>query len=210
MLLEATGADPVADAARFETFLAGMLDCGTVADAVIAKSRKEGRELWALREAGAEYSRILGSITSFDISFAISQLGGVVEACQTRLRARWPEIIVLCYGHAGDGNVHVICNLPGALPQPTEEITKIVYAVVREHRGSISGEHGIGLEKVDFMPFIFSVADLDFMQRLKRAFNPTGRCNPGKIFPTRKSCGEAGPVAYRPHPIEEKGLAQRF
>src|SRR2546422_697936 len=76
--------------------------------------------------------------------------------------------------------------------------------------GSISGEHGIGLEKADFMPFIFSVADLEFMRRLKQAFNPTGRCNPGKVFPTRKSCGEAGPVAYRPHPIEEKGLAQRF
>jgi glycolate oxidase len=76
--------------------------------------------------------------------------------------------------------------------------------------GSISGEHGIGLEKADFMPFIFSAADLAFMQRLKTAFNPDGRCNPGKVFPTRKSCGEAGSVAYRPHPIEEKGLAQRF
>src|SRR5207247_2157994 len=60
------------------------------------------------------------------------------------------------------------------------------------------------------MPFIFSAADLAFMHRLKSAFNPTGLCNPGKIFPTKKSCGEVGPVAYRPHPIEEKGLAQRF
>jgi len=48
------------------------------------------------------------------------------------------------------------------------------------------------------------------MQRLKAAFNPTGLCNPGKVFPTKKSCGEAGAVAYRPHPIEEQGLAQRF
>ena len=76
--------------------------------------------------------------------------------------------------------------------------------------GSISGEHGIGLEKADFMPFIFSAADLALMHRLKSAFNPSGLCNPGKIFPTKKSCGEVGPVAYRPHAIEEKGLAQRF
>jgi glycolate oxidase len=48
------------------------------------------------------------------------------------------------------------------------------------------------------------------MHRLKSAFNPSGLCNPGKIFPTKKSCGEVGPVAYRPHAIEEKGLAQRF
>jgi glycolate oxidase len=48
------------------------------------------------------------------------------------------------------------------------------------------------------------------MQRLKNAFNPGGLCNPGKVFPTKKSCVEVGPVAYRPHAIEEKGLAQRF
>jgi len=76
--------------------------------------------------------------------------------------------------------------------------------------GSISGEHGIGLEKADFMPFIFSAADLALMHRLKSAFNVSGLCNPGKIFPTKKSCVEVGPVAYRPHAIEEKGLAQRF
>jgi len=115
--------------------------------------------------------------------------------------------------HAGDGNLH-----PNILYDPRKpgEEARVVEAgaeimrLCAEVGGSISGEHGIGLEKADFMPFIFSAADLEFMHRLKRAFNPTGRCNPGKIFPTRKSCGEAGPVAYRPHPIEEKGLAQRF
>ena len=75
--------------------------------------------------------------------------------------------------------------------------------------GSISGEHGIGLEKADYMPLIFSEADLECMRRLRDVFNPTGRCNPGKIFPSHKACVEVGP-AYRPHPIEEKGLAQRF
>jgi glycolate oxidase len=115
--------------------------------------------------------------------------------------------------HAGDGNLH-----PNILydPRVSGEEARVVQAgaeimrLCAEVGGSISGEHGIGLEKADFMPFIFSPADLEFMQGLKRAFNPTGRCNPGKVFPTRKSCGEAGPIAYRPHPIEEKGLAQRF
>src|SRR6266705_1028985 len=115
--------------------------------------------------------------------------------------------------HAGDGNLH-----PNILYDPRKpgEEARVVAAgaeimrLCAEVGGSISGEHGIGLEKADFMPFIFSVADLEFMRRLKHAFNPTGRCNPGKVFPTRKSCGETGPVAYKPHPIEEKGLAQRF
>jgi glycolate oxidase len=115
--------------------------------------------------------------------------------------------------HAGDGNLH-----PNILYDPRKpgEEARVVQAgaeimkVCAEVGGSISGEHGIGLEKSDFMPFIFSAADLAFMQRLKTAFNPTGLCNPGKVFPTKKSCVEAGPVAYRPHAIEERGLAQRF
>jgi glycolate oxidase len=115
--------------------------------------------------------------------------------------------------HAGDGNLH-----PNILYDPRRpgEEARVVQAgaeimkVCAEVGGSISGEHGIGLEKADFMPFIFSAADLAFMERLKAAFNPAGLCNPGKVFPTRKSCGEAGPVAYRPHALEERGLAQRF
>src|SRR5437870_4031070 len=115
--------------------------------------------------------------------------------------------------HAGDGNLH-----PNILYDPRKpgEEARVVEAgaeimrLCAEVGGSISGEHGIGLEKADFMPFNFPASDLEFMRRLKHAFNPTGRCNPGKVFPTRKSCVEVGPVAHRPHAIEEKGLAQRF
>jgi glycolate oxidase len=115
--------------------------------------------------------------------------------------------------HAGDGNLHP--NILYDPRRPGEEARVVaagadIMRVCAEVGGSISGEHGIGLEKADFMPFIFSTADLDLMQRLKGAFNPAGLCNPGKVFPTNKSCVEVGPVAYRPHAIEEKGLAQRF
>src|SRR5919204_264199 len=97
----------------------------------------------------------------------------------------------------GLGNLH-----PNILYDPRKpgEEGRVVAAgaqimkVCAEVGGSISGEHGIGLEKADFMPFIFSTADLDLMQRLKCAFNPTGLCNPGKVFPTKKSCVEVGPV----------------
>jgi glycolate oxidase len=115
--------------------------------------------------------------------------------------------------HAGDGNLHPNIlydpRAPGAEARVVAAGAEIM-KVCAEVGGSISGEHGIGLEKADFMPFIFSAADLAVMQRLKNAFNPTGLCNPGKVFPTKKSCVEVGPVAYKPHVIEEKGLAQRF
>jgi glycolate oxidase len=114
--------------------------------------------------------------------------------------------------HAGDGNLHP--NILFDPRRPGEEARVLaaggeILRVCAEVGGSISGEHGIGLEKMDFMPLIFSEADLDCMRRLRQAFNPDNRCNPGKIFPSRKACGESG-LAYRPHPIEEKGLAQRF
>jgi glycolate dehydrogenase FAD-linked subunit len=115
--------------------------------------------------------------------------------------------------HAGDGNLHP--NILYDPRRPGEEARVVeagaqIMKVCAEVGGSISGEHGIGLEKSDFMPFIFSPADLAFMQKVKTAFNPAGLCNPGKVFPTKKSCIETGPVAYRPHAIEAQGLAQRF
>jgi glycolate oxidase len=114
--------------------------------------------------------------------------------------------------HAGDGNLHP--NILYDPRRPGEEARVLaaggeILRLCAEVGGSISGEHGIGLEKIDFMPLIFSETDLACMRRLKEAFNPGGLCNPGKILPSRRACAEAGP-AYRPHPIEEKGLAQRF
>lgn len=115
--------------------------------------------------------------------------------------------------HAGDGNLHPNILYDPRIPGEETRVVAAGAAIMKlcaEVGGSISGEHGIGLEKSDFMPFIFSAADLDLMQKLKTAFNPTGLCNPGKMFPTNKSCVEVGPVAYRPHVIEAQGLAQRF
>ena len=116
--------------------------------------------------------------------------------------------------HAGDGNLH-----PNILYDPREpgEEARVVAAgaeimkVCAEVGGSISGEHGIGLEKADFMPFIFSEADLACMQRAEGARSTPPACAiRARSSRPSKSCGEAGAVAYRPHPIEEQGLAQRF
>src|SRR4029453_9848725 len=91
--------------------------------------------------------------------------------------------------HAGDGNLHP--NILYDPRKPGEEANVVaagaeIMKVCAEVGGSISGEHGIGLEKIDYMHFIFSEADLACMQRVKEAFNPAGLCNPGKIFPTNK------------------------
>jgi len=195
------------------------------AERIVAACRESGAR--EVRTAASDAERQLlwkGRKSAFGaygrVSPAYMVMDGVIPRTKLPYVLGRVNAIVASHGlrvgnvfHAGDGNLH-----PNILYDPRKpgEEARVVAAgaeimkVCAEVGGSISGEHGIGLEKIDFMSFIFSAADLAFMQRLKSAFNPTGRCNPGKIFPTRKSCVEAGPVAYKPHAIEEQGLAQRF
>jgi glycolate oxidase len=177
----------------------------------VARDEAERQLLWKGRKSAfGAYGRV---------SPAYMVMDGVIPRTQLPYVLRRVNEIVAAHGlrvgnvfHAGDGNLHP--NILFDPRRPGEEARVVaaggeILRVCAEVGGSISGEHGIGLEKMDFMPLVFSEADLDCMRRLRHAFDPDNRCNPGKIFPSRKACGEAG-VAYRPHPIEEKGLAQRF
>ena len=180
-------------------------------DVRVARDEAERQLLWKGRKAAfGAYGRI---------SPAYFVMDGVIP------RTRLPQVlrrvgeIATGYGlrvgnvfHAGDGNLHPNILYDPRTPGVVERVLAAgaeIMKVCVEVGGSISGEHGIGIEKQNFMPWIFSEADLTAMAGVKAAFNPTGRCNPGKIFPTAKSC-VPGEIAYRPHPIEERGLAQRL
>jgi glycolate oxidase len=113
--------------------------------------------------------------------------------------------------HAGDGNLHpLICydeRVPGEADKAVEVAAEIL-SYCMDAGGSLTGEHGIGADKSQYMPTMFSDADLDLMQRVRRAFDPRGLSNPGKVFPTPRLCGEV-PGPYRQHPAEAAGLAER-
>jgi glycolate oxidase len=79
-----------------------------------------------------------------------------------------------------------------------------------EHGGSITGEHGVGTDKSKYMTRMFTREDLDTMQLLRCAFDPAGLCNPGKIFPTPRLCGEVPGPRRGVHPIVAAGLAEQF
>jgi glycolate oxidase len=114
--------------------------------------------------------------------------------------------------HAGDGNLHpLICydeKVPGQADQ-AETVAAEILGYCLEAGGSLTGEHGIGADKSQYMPRMFSEADLSLMQRVRGVFDPDGLCNPGKVFPTPRLCGEV-PGPYRAHPVERSGLAERF
>lgn len=114
--------------------------------------------------------------------------------------------------HAGDGNLHpLICydeKIPGQAER-AEAVASEILQYCMEAGGSLTGEHGIGADKACHMPAMFGPADLAVMQRVRAAFDPRGLCNPGKVFPTPRLCGEV-PGPYRAHPIEQAGLGERF
>jgi glycolate oxidase len=114
--------------------------------------------------------------------------------------------------HAGDGNLHPLVCYDGRVPgeaERAEELSGRILDVCLSAGGSITGEHGVGVDKRRHMPKMFSDADLDAFQRLRCAFDPPGLANPGKVMPTPRLCGEV-PGPYRQHPLEAAGLAERF
>jgi glycolate oxidase len=114
--------------------------------------------------------------------------------------------------HAGDGNLHPLVLYDGRNAGEAEEAEQLSIRIVElcvEAGGSITGEHGVGADKACSMPKMFGEEDLAVMQRVRAAFDPDGICNPGKLFPTPRLCGER-PGPYRPHAIEQAGLAERL
>jgi glycolate oxidase len=114
--------------------------------------------------------------------------------------------------HAGDGNLHpLICYdaaAPGE-PERAEELANLILRACLDLGGSITGEHGVGVDKKGQMPTMFSESDLDGFHRLRCAFDPHGLANPGKVMPTPRLCGEV-PGPYREHPLERAGVAARL
>ncbi|WP_167177242.1 FAD-linked oxidase C-terminal domain-containing protein [Saccharomonospora amisosensis] len=113
--------------------------------------------------------------------------------------------------HAGDGNLHplVLFDESAGELDRAEQLSKEIAELCVELGGSLSGEHGIGTDKACSMPTMFSRDDLATMDRVRSAFDPAGLCNPGKLLPTPRLCGEA-PGRYRPHPLEEAGVIERL
>ena len=114
--------------------------------------------------------------------------------------------------HAGDGNLHPLVLYDEAVEGESERAEQLATAILDvciDAGGSLTGEHGVGVDKACSMPKLFSERDLEAMRRLRSGFDPDGLANPGKIFPTPRLCGEV-PGPYRTHPLERAGLAERL
>ncbi len=114
--------------------------------------------------------------------------------------------------HAGDGNLHPLICYDERIPGQSDAAVAVAAEILSyciEAGGSLTGEHGVGADKSQYMPTMFTPEDLALMQRVRAVFDPHGLCNPGKVFPTPRLCGEV-PGPYRRHPVEAAGLAERM
>jgi glycolate oxidase len=113
--------------------------------------------------------------------------------------------------HAGDGNLHplVLYDAEAGETERARLLAEAILDACLDAGGSLTGEHGVGMDKACSMPGMFSERDLEAFERLRRAFDPEGLCNPGKVIPTPRLCGEV-PGPYRMHALERIGVAERL
>ena len=184
VLVETEGGDPASDRAAFLGAMERAAEQGLVLDAVVGSSETQVAGLWAIRE---QFEAILvrRPIFLYDVSLPLRDMGRYVDEVQARLRRRWPDSRCDAMGHVGDGNIHFFIH-PGAEGDPHElhaRSDEDVYEPLRALGGSISAEHGIGVDKRDLLSISRSPAEIELMRTLKRALDPTGILNPGKVIP---------------------------
>jgi len=158
----------------------------------IAKDDVERKKLWAARKnAFGAYGRISANYYTMDGVIPRSKLPEVladIDALGRKYGLGMANVF-----HAGDGNLHPIILYDASQPNAKDKVLSLAGDILRrcvEVGGALSGEHGIGLEKQEFMALFFSEKELDVMLRLKMVFNPQNLANPSKIFPMRRGCGE--------------------
>jgi glycolate oxidase len=209
LLVELDGAEHECEA-RFEEVMAICERCGSD-DVRVARDEPERQRFWRARKAAfAAMGRISPNYFVQDGVIPRTKLPDVLERIDG-LGAEYGLIVANVF-HAGDGNLHPLVCYDGAVEgqaERAEELSGRILDVCLEAGGSITGEHGVGVDKKKHMPKMFGDADLDAFQRLRCAFDPAGLANPGKVMPTPRLCGEV-PGPYRQHPLEAAGLAERM
>jgi FAD/FMN-containing dehydrogenase len=181
-LVEAMGGNEALDGQMFEGALASLMEEGLLSDAVIAQSDQQRDALWAVREDLSPGFTPRRPFTAYDVSMAIADMPAFVDLALANLKEAAPDATALFYGHAGDGNLHA--NVSNGRMDAAMKATfdMAIYKAVSALGGSISAEHGIGMDRLPYIGMTRTPEELDLMRTIKRAIDPKGILNPGKVF----------------------------
>ncbi|WP_211097388.1 FAD-binding oxidoreductase [Herbaspirillum sp. ST 5-3] len=178
VLVESLGAEQEKDSARFIAALESASDAGLIADAVVASSERERAGLWAMRDDVMQVARY-GWPFTFDVSLPVTAMEGYILGVRRTLAERWPAHHCWVFGHLGDGNLHLVIHTGNDADRA--QVERIVYEPLALVAGSVSAEHGIGLEKKPYLPLSRTPEEIALMRALKATLDPNGILNPGKI-----------------------------
>jgi FAD/FMN-containing dehydrogenase len=186
LLIELSGARddlPVA----LEQALQEAAEAGVIDDAVVAASEAQTAALWALRENVSEAQKIEGLSIKHDVAVPVSRIAEFIVRADAAVRAAFPDVRIVCFGHIGDGNLHYNQSKPDAQSNAafiaqTESVNRLVHDLVHELGGSISAEHGLGQLKREEVLRYKSGTEMDMMRAIKQALDPRGLMNPGKVL----------------------------
>jgi FAD/FMN-containing dehydrogenase len=170
-----------------EEALGEAAEAGHILDAVLAASDTQRKELWKMRENISEAQKLDGVSIKHDVSVPVSRVPELIERAGAELARRFPDIRIVAFGHAGDGNIHYNCSRSERQEAKqffaeAPQVNHVVYEVVNALGGSISAEHGLGVLKRDEIKRYKSALEIEMMQSIKRTFDPDGLMNPGKVL----------------------------
>ncbi len=182
VLLESLGSEQQGDQERLFHLLEKAQQLNLIKEAVPATSASELERIWEIRE---QVDRMVGQCRNpqhFDISLPIAAIGPLVDQLLDELMMESEVIKVFPFGHVADGNIHLVVDKKEPSDELTQRINEIVYAPLNNLGGSISAEHGIGLDKKPYLKLSRSTEEIALMNTLKRTLDPQGILNPGRIL----------------------------
>ncbi len=180
VLIEAWGGDSRNDHARMEAAVESVYEAKLISDAAIAQNSVQRNAFWAIRD-DVEKCMTIKPTFVFDVSLRIGDMEDYVVEVNRRLTEQFGTYRIFTFGHLGDGNLHFAINT-GTDPAHQHPVERCVYEPLRAINGSISAEHGIGLEKKEYLDISRNEIEVGLMRTLKKSLDPKGILNPGKIF----------------------------
>lgn len=182
-IIETLGSDEKHEAEAFARVLEQALEAELITDAVLANSSTQRQGIWEVREDIETLVHALDPMFSYDVSLPIAHMDEYVTALESELKAQWPETgAIVVFGHLGDGNLHIMITVRDASADSRRRVEALVYGSLAAYNGSISAEHGVGMEKRDYLHISRTPEEIALMKRMKLALDPKGLLNPGKIL----------------------------
>lgn len=182
VLIETLGQSQEEDKALFEKFLEKSFEANLIADAVLAQNQQELDWFWGIREQVEFIFSVHKPVFLFDISLAISDMETYIETIKTDLRNEWPEMFFYAFGHMGDGNLHLFVSCGEDNHETRHRVEELIFTPLQKIGGSVTAEHGVGLEKKAWLHLTRTEAEITLMKTLKKTLDPNGILNNGKIF----------------------------